>query len=643
MTRSGRSVSEPSVSEPSADEPSADEPVTPESATGFLNGLVRLRLAVVGLIGLHVLLVGLAAIRMSPTIDEPGHLAAGISHWRTGEFDLYRVNPPLTRLIASLPAVIDGADVPHRFLGEPPVFRQEFAAGAVLFQRDRHRAFDWMLYGRLCLLPLDVLGCLAVARWAWRLYGAEGSLSATALWCFLPLLTGNAALMTPDAGATAAGVIFAFAFWNWRNKPGWRATAWAGLGLGLCLATKSTWLVLLPLWPALWLVTRDWRRGSGAIREEFTQAVGILIVGLLLLNTVYLWQGSFRSLGEFDFCSRALSGNSKTAFLPEDTGNRFRGTLLSRVPVPLPADFLLGIDLQRRDFENGFSTWLLGRNRTGPVPEFYALAIVLKSPLPFLTLCVLACLSPPRTGWRDGLFLLAPAIALAVLVSSNATVNHVRYLLPALPFVCVWLGGVALSRPGRSWFRRSSRLLVAGSAFCGIFAMPWPLSYMNAMVRGPIQASSCLVDSQLDWGQGLFALRDWLDEHPEARPFRLAWWGSVNPRYAGIDFRLAPQQPAVVVPINSPDDLATPDCRGWVGVSATHLAGSAGTVFDSQGHRLPVQGSAFTWLRGRTPVAVVGGCVFIFDLTEPDQAESGLTECVPKTIPQVGAHRENQL
>ena len=35
----------------------------------------------------------------SPTWDEVGHLAAGLSHWELGRFELYSVNPPLVRTI----------------------------------------------------------------------------------------------------------------------------------------------------------------------------------------------------------------------------------------------------------------------------------------------------------------------------------------------------------------------------------------------------------------------------------------------------------------------------------------------------------------------------------------------------------------
>jgi hypothetical protein len=45
---------------------------------------------------------------MSPTLDEPAHLVSGISHWRSGDFSLYRVNPPLVRLVATIPSILCG-------------------------------------------------------------------------------------------------------------------------------------------------------------------------------------------------------------------------------------------------------------------------------------------------------------------------------------------------------------------------------------------------------------------------------------------------------------------------------------------------------------------------------------------------------
>src|SRR5215212_8698000 len=58
----------------------------------------------------HSTLLLYSAYVHSPTVNEPAHLAAGLSHWRFGRFELYRVNPPLVRMLAALPIRILGCE-----------------------------------------------------------------------------------------------------------------------------------------------------------------------------------------------------------------------------------------------------------------------------------------------------------------------------------------------------------------------------------------------------------------------------------------------------------------------------------------------------------------------------------------------------
>lgn len=66
--------------------------------------LQRLLLAV--LLSSHIALLAWSAARHSATLNEPAHLVAGLSHWKFGRFDLYRVNPPLVRMVAAIPITI---------------------------------------------------------------------------------------------------------------------------------------------------------------------------------------------------------------------------------------------------------------------------------------------------------------------------------------------------------------------------------------------------------------------------------------------------------------------------------------------------------------------------------------------------------
>src|SRR5579875_1359209 len=50
------------------------------------------------------------------TVDEVGHLAAGVAHWETGNFSPYRVNPPLVRMLAALPVLAANPATDYRNL-----------------------------------------------------------------------------------------------------------------------------------------------------------------------------------------------------------------------------------------------------------------------------------------------------------------------------------------------------------------------------------------------------------------------------------------------------------------------------------------------------------------------------------------------
>ena len=50
----------------------------------------------------HAVLLAVSATIHSPVWDEIGHLPAGLSHWQFGNFEAYRVNPTVERMVAAL-------------------------------------------------------------------------------------------------------------------------------------------------------------------------------------------------------------------------------------------------------------------------------------------------------------------------------------------------------------------------------------------------------------------------------------------------------------------------------------------------------------------------------------------------------------
>src|SRR5438094_503236 len=101
-------------------------------------------------------------------------------------------------------------------------------------------------------------------------------------------------------------------------------------------------------------------------------------VSILVINLRYAFDSSFRRLKDFRFVSKALQTDGDQ----EDRwGNRFQGSWLSEIPIPLPAAYVEGIDLQRVDFKKGLKSYLNGKIRDRGWWYYYLVAFFYKVPL----------------------------------------------------------------------------------------------------------------------------------------------------------------------------------------------------------------------------------------------------------------------
>ena len=569
---------------------------------------------------IHVVLLLRSAFLMSPTIDEPAHLASGIRHWKQGRVDLYRVNPPLVRMIGALPVLAAGVTAETDLWNNPDDPRPEFAAGSRLMMSNGERGFGLVTLARLPILAFSVLGAMYCGIWAAELFGPQARLPAVIMWCFHPLILGHGSLLTADVAAAALGIVTARLFARWLAQPQMHGAAAWGISLGFSLSVKSTWCLLSPIWPLLWLIFRFLRRRSG-ISTEVSQLLLGAVLSATIVNSVYLWRDVGTPLGDYDFSCRLLSGETSEFDFPQPTGNRFRDTIVGSLPVPIPADYVYGMDLQKVDFERGTTTWLFGEKRTGSVPEFYPIALTLKTPVGLLIAGLMSLVVLPRLSLENGLVLFGIGAALFVALIANSTVNHVRYAIPILPFAVVYVSGTAcvlLER--RVIFYRCFMSMVTWGAVSSAIAGPWHVSYLNEFVPPGKSTALCLVDSQTDWGQGLLALRDWLDRHPEVEDLNLAYYGSVPPTLAGIDFEIPPTWPLndILASVGNSDSLSIGPPAGWYAVSGSLLVGADGRVLDNRGRSLPVTTPCFRWLLAFEPVTVLGGSIFVFHVTESE-------------------------
>jgi hypothetical protein len=553
----------------------------PEEASPRRWRLGRVFLAAAALVLVHGCLTGWQACHDSAGWDEVGHFAAGIDHLRTGSFHVYNVNPPLVSMVALLPvALFDPVETPSAIpTRRGPGRRPEFALGEALAAGTGPHYFRLLAAARLMALPFSLATGIVCFRWASQLWGTASGLLALLIWVLSPSAIAYGHLITSDAGATAMGLLAAYSFRHWLRQPTVGRALIAGLLLGLAQLTKTTWVILFCLWPLLWGLWRLLGRSDARVHTQrpaiqVVHLVFIGIVALWVLNLGYGFEGSFTRLGNYSFLSRAFRGGIGTVdgFA---TGNRFASGPLAAMPVPLPENYLLGVDYIKMEYERKYWSYLNGEWRFGGWWYYYLYAMSIKEPLGTWGLGLLAvgAAAAFRGSYaaplREELLLLVPMLAVLTLVSSQTGFSHhLRYVLPAFPFLFILIGRLGRSFERGDWKLAAAVCLLLGwSVVSSLSVVPHSMSYFNELAGGPKNGWRHLDNSNTDWGQDLLYLSTWYDRHPEARPLHVGYdLRLIDPKMLGIDWQPIPVAPPSDAAKRLPPEELAP-LPGWYAVS----------------------------------------------------------------------------
>jgi Dolichyl-phosphate-mannose-protein mannosyltransferase len=569
-------------------------------------------LMVAGLLLGHCVMLAWIGLVHAPVFDEIAHLPSGISHWSLGSFDLYRVNPPLPRMIAALGVMMASPDLSWSEDTSDLYGRPEFAEGRRFTERNGRRTPWLFTIGRWTCIVFSLIGGWICYCWARDLFGFGSGVIALTLWCFCPNVLAWGGMIMPDVAGASFGVAASYCFWRWLGRPTWRMAVVAGVVLALAELSKSTWIILFVLWPCLWFSNRGIvaARVSPSFRSEVAHLATMVCIAIYGINLGYGFERCFRPLQDFEFTSVALGGR----LTPRLPGNRFRDSLLGKMPVPLPANYVKGLDIQKYEFELGKWSYLNGEHKLGGWYHYYLYALTIKTPLGTLALGLVAislwvASRRHRLPWRDELSLLVPALAVLLLVSSQTGFNrYVRYVLPALPFLFI-----AVSRVGKSLDRETPVMatlivvLLITTVVGSMRVFPHSMSYFNAIVGGPLKGPAHLLDANVDWGQDLLYLKQWIENHPSARPFHLQYFGFLAPEVVGVHAQPVPRGPSNNRSVS--DVQATGPQPGWYAVS----------VNDVFGYRhYNYQRDEYLYFQKFVPIDMLGYSIYIYHLSIDD-------------------------
>ena len=555
----------------------------------------------------------------SMTVDESDHIIAGVEAWRFGEFERWHEHPPLARLWFTLPML--GVDLKYENRA-PEAAGGPIHAGSQLdaaFQTDPKFAQvgegwhlneeaipvspapeRWLYRTRAMNMLFGV--ALLVLLWsAVRHFFSEPAATfVLALAALSPELIAHFSLATTDGAAalfTFAGVM---QFIRWWRRPSPARTVVLGLALGVMLIAKLNTMPLVLLALGLTLILKP---GSESASSGRPPQAAKLRDQIFWLPTAWNWAKtlSMALIAAFVVWTGYFFHVSKVVFDKGLVTLHFAGyTKLLTYPLPItrhfqlfiPAcEYLTGLGMVFVHNMEGHHSFFLGHTSpTGGWKLYFPVAVLLKWPLIILALGLfgIALLLRSRPMRRDLLLIsIFPAVFFAMSIFGRINIG-VRHVLLVYPFLLLLVGATAEWLLARRRWQWVLALLVCLQAADSARYAPDYLSYFNIFVN-PARSYELLSDSNLDWGQGLVALRNYQAAHP-TEPLHLAYFGLVDPAWYGIRY----------VPLKE-DERAT----GTVIVSATHLSG-----------QLLKHPDSYHWLLTYPRKAILDHSLFVFEVPE---------------------------
>ena len=510
----------------------------------------------------------------SPTFDEAQYTSYGYSLLKTGDWRLANFKPTLVPLISALPLAVAGArldtSTEHWKNLDSRIDIKDVWPYTLEFLHNNVIPADKLLfYARLPIIFLAMLLGLAVYDWANRLYGKKAGILSLLLYTTSPNILAHAGLVTEDMAFTVLAFMTVYFYYLFNRTKKRANLLLAGLALGLALNTKYTAMLLFPALAGYCLFEH---LSGGKDGNELKR-------GLLSLGAVFI-----------------------TAIL----------VLLPFYGMASINHFITGLKSTAVHIGGGQMSFLNGKYSIDGFWNYFIYAILVKTPLPVLICAGMAAAAKFRSRRlldADGIYLaLFPALLLLTASFSNFQIG-LRHILPLYPFLFVFCGGSLKLLKGKTSFIVPAVLLL-WQVQASASVHPYYLTYFNELTGGPEHGDEHLLDSNVDWGQDLKGLTNYLRAE-NVSDLVLSYYGSTVPKYIGRDF----QDLFSTIAEKSGHANRLKPAKEYLAVSATNFHG---VYFREFGKDM------FYWLQGKQPKTVIGNNIRVYDITSDLQAHEHL-------------------
>lgn len=518
----------------------------------------------------------------SAHFDETAHIIAGYLTQNQNDYRLNTSNMIISQKLAALllrhiAMPKETKELEQKLLTMPYLQGSEvFILGLSFLNAGAfERAQSILMRSRSVMICLGGILLFSVALCSARIFGLKGGLISIAFLASCPSMISLSGIVGTEIPCALFFFLTAWSFWTLLHKVNLLTLLAFSASLACLLATKISSLAFFP-WaiivlflkffnnrpleisflPAKFATTKtEHRMKKCEIRSK--ERILFILIATFILAGLLVFLGIW-GLYDFRYSAAPPSSSFQINFdwdklLAEDSIST-RIIAFAKKWRIFPEAFLYNF-AGFRALTHSCPAFFMGETSSSGWTSYFPLLFLAKTHLPLLvafiaSISILAynAISLRHQGKNNTAnladiiyeilpFLLFIVVFMGIAMTARINIGH-RHIFPIYPFIYVLTGALAIPLAKKNFLQPIFVSLMIFSSFVSaILTYPNSLSYVSPLFGGSYKAYTKFVDSNLDWGQELPALKKWLDmnqKHFAGINAYFSYFGSGFPEKYGI-------------------------------------------------------------------------------------------------------------
>lgn len=581
-------------------------------------------------------------------MDESPHITAGYSYLTHKDMRINPEHPPLIKDIAALPLLFMHLNFPDKGPEWNKNINDQWALGTQFLYESGNNPDKIIFWGRMGPILVMILLGFFIFKWTREEFGDKTALMALLLYSFSPTILAHGRFVTTDIGAAAGTFISLYYFVKFLRNNTPKHFAFSALTFGLAILAKFSTFLLFPYFGLLALVygfiqfdapfkKKIWNSFKNGVMSALIIIAGFIFV-VWPVYQFHVWNYPPERQKSDMTTVLASYGNRTIA----DTA-----IWMSDKPLLRPfAQYAFGLMMVSQRATGGNTTYFQGEVSAAGWKSYFPIIYIFKEPLANHIMILIALygffklflanaarrkreepsIAASFIHWTKNSYhevAMLGFIAMYWIVTFRSNLNiGVRHIIPTFPFVYVLISAKInkwtvmkngetitttksfdeIKNSIKSYVKIFARhmiifVLLLWYVLSTISVFPSFLAYFNELAGGPSNGYKHAVDSNLDWGQDLKRLTQYVEKN-NIDKIAVDYFGGGSPRYyLGDKF----------VPWSS----SKGPCHGYFAISATFLQNSQGTP--APGFEIKPE-DTYSWLKGKQPITTIGHSIFVYKL-----------------------------